>query len=481
MKAFSSMIVFICLYFAMVECISPFKFTLLSLKSKKNKSKERLNKIDKTEEPSLDDVSPIDDKPAQVDKNVAIQKNITGLLGAFEIIGPILLVGSYLLIFKLNFDNPIVTKFCRVFFSCYLVGSYVLYRVIKSKIENSESGDIVTVSSGQPGLVKLLGPLVEKFGISPNTNQNNDDTEDVQKMTIKEYDLKIVEDILQQTIPEALTGTYMHFVKKQTRTLLFIAVGGILSKFNLPLVKIHIFGKEATGALARPFKSAMQGMIEKLLNKNSPNEEEAKSTPSGSDDSDVKFDSESDAEALEEERNDEDDSILVKEEIVRDDEDEDEESEAILTKDEIVAGMTDDEEVAIDEDEVSSVKEAEESLNDDDIEDKEDGLEVLEGSDDSDEVIEGDDTDEVIENDDADEVMEGDDSTDMEEVRISAAEAEDGNDITVEDEDDNTEDENDEQFIEEDDQDDNDENENFTTTDEDVEESLAYDDEETEM
>ena len=75
--------------------------------------------------------------------------------------------------------------------------------------------------------------------------------------TIHAYDLGQLQQAQRSQLMAVLMMAFMHLYMKYTNPLLIQSILPLKSAFESNLVKIHIFGKPASGDLKRPFKQAL--------------------------------------------------------------------------------------------------------------------------------------------------------------------------------------------------------------------------------
>ncbi|KAJ3324077.1 hypothetical protein HDV06_000618 [Boothiomyces sp. JEL0866] len=76
------------------------------------------------------------------------------------------------------------------------------------------------------------------------------------RTTFEEYDIGQIKTLLFQTFTGIAIIGFMHFKWGYLRPLLLQSVLGLRTLSSAPLVQVWVFGKEATGDLARPWKAA---------------------------------------------------------------------------------------------------------------------------------------------------------------------------------------------------------------------------------
>jgi len=152
-------------------------------------------------------------------------------------------------IFKIDFTVKRVEQICRLVFCAYLLLSQLLFWFLKKQIEQINDDTPVAIPTSNMGL-----PL-------PGTTPPASEVNDAPALTAKEYDLAELSKLSSGIFFEVLSVTYMHFVSKAGKPLLFVPMTGIMNKFKAPIVQIHLFGAKPIGQLARPFKTGMETFL----------------------------------------------------------------------------------------------------------------------------------------------------------------------------------------------------------------------------
>lgn len=138
---------------------------------------------------------------------------------------------------KINFEDPTITLAVRIAYIVSNILIFGLYFWTKMKIE--KKNDMTTLKYVEPGSM-LAGTTESKLVTT----------------TIKEYDIQQVNSAIKSTFSGIAMMAFMHLYMKYTNPLLIQSILPLKSALEQNIVKIHIFGKPATGDLKRPFKAA---------------------------------------------------------------------------------------------------------------------------------------------------------------------------------------------------------------------------------
>ena len=114
----------------------------------------------------------------------------------------------------------------------------IIYLRIKSKNEKG----IIHIKN--TGVVASAQAAVDK----ENAEQN-----EVITQTIMEYDMGKLQQMVINTLTTVGISVFLYYKFSIIKPLAFQSLFAIKNLFEQPLVSIHIFGKKATGSLARPF------------------------------------------------------------------------------------------------------------------------------------------------------------------------------------------------------------------------------------
>ena len=171
-----------------------------------------------------------------------------------EIASSIVYMLASRVIFKVNFNDKKTVLVCRTIFLCYLVLSQLLSMYLTERVNSLDNQSLVEVSDGMADLAGILAP-----------NTNLPTTIKKKSVTVKDYDLGEVKKLAGSIFFEILSVTYMHFITKAGKPLLFVPLVGFLNKLKSPVFQVHILGFKPVGSLARPFQSGLEKMMKSFM------------------------------------------------------------------------------------------------------------------------------------------------------------------------------------------------------------------------
>ncbi|RAO65919.1 uncharacterized protein BHQ10_001931 [Talaromyces amestolkiae] len=137
---------------------------------------------------------------------------------------------------RIPFDNPDVLLGVR---ALYIVSNVIIlgiYLYVQSKINKKK--DLTTL--------KYVEPAPMGSGEEPRPVTT----------TVMEYDKQQLRQLMRSQLMGVGMMAVMHLYFKYTNPLLIQSILPVKSALESNLVKIHVFGKPATGDLQRPFKAA---------------------------------------------------------------------------------------------------------------------------------------------------------------------------------------------------------------------------------
>lgn len=138
---------------------------------------------------------------------------------------------------RLDFEDPNIVFYVRVAFLSaqaitLAIYFYVRYIIIKKN-------DLTTLKFvGAPNA--LAGETEGKLTVT----------------TVKDYDLQQVQTAVKGVATSLAMMAVMHLYLKYTNPLVMQSISPVKSALEANIVKIHLFGKPASGDLKRPFKAA---------------------------------------------------------------------------------------------------------------------------------------------------------------------------------------------------------------------------------
>lgn len=215
---------------------------LKSKKSKKN-TKRTNTKHSKTKKIKL----------AKIDIDVKTDEEIAKIQQTrdmqMQMASSVLYMVASRFIFGMNYSDPKVLMIARVVFVLYIIGSQLLLKLLKDKINNIDDGTMIPASSFN------IKDGMKMFGLGGNSmlegilgKSNNDNNN---KISVRDYDLAEVKKLSQGLFFEIVAASYMHFINKAGKPLIIIPVMGLLNKIKSPMVQIHFMGYKAVGQLSR--------------------------------------------------------------------------------------------------------------------------------------------------------------------------------------------------------------------------------------
>ncbi|AWU77120.1 hypothetical protein CAS74_001046 [Pichia kudriavzevii] len=138
---------------------------------------------------------------------------------------------------RLDFEDPSTLFYVRVAFITGQLLTLAIYLYVRYSI--TSKNDLTTLKYLEPAN-KMAGETEEKLVTT----------------TVKDYDLKQVDAAIKSVFTGlAMTG-FMHLYMKFANPLVMQSISPVKGALESNIVKIHLFGKPASGDLKRPFKAA---------------------------------------------------------------------------------------------------------------------------------------------------------------------------------------------------------------------------------
>lgn len=137
---------------------------------------------------------------------------------------------------KIPFDDPQILLYVRIGYVATQAVTLLVYYYAASKIRAKK--DMTTLKYVEPAQ-----PL-------------SGEPDKVVTTTVRDYDLAEVSKLIRATYMAVLMMGFMHLYLKFTQPLFVQALMGLKGLYEAKPVQIHVFGREATGDLKRPFKAA---------------------------------------------------------------------------------------------------------------------------------------------------------------------------------------------------------------------------------
>ncbi|KAG2017295.1 inorganic phosphate transporter, variant 2 [Coprinopsis cinerea AmutBmut pab1-1] len=145
-------------------------------------------------------------------------------------------LGAMQLARRIPFDDPVTLNYVRLGYVVVqliaLATYYYLSTVVKKKNDQTVLKYVEPAApmSGEPGKVVTT--------------------------TVRDYDLQEVSKLLRSTYTGLAMMAVMHLYFKFTQPLFVQSLMGLKNLYDAKLVAIHLLGKEPSGELSRPFKTA---------------------------------------------------------------------------------------------------------------------------------------------------------------------------------------------------------------------------------
>lgn len=137
---------------------------------------------------------------------------------------------------RIDMEDPKNLLYIRIAYSTSVALSWIIYQLARRAIV--AKNDLTTL--------KYVTPA------SPMGGQG----ETLEVTTVKDYDLKEIDSAIKSVYTSLAMMGFMHFYLHYTNPLFMQSISPIKSALEANEVKIHLFGKPATGDLKRPFKAA---------------------------------------------------------------------------------------------------------------------------------------------------------------------------------------------------------------------------------
>ncbi|CCE82461.1 Piso0_002188 [Millerozyma farinosa CBS 7064] len=138
---------------------------------------------------------------------------------------------------RLDMENPDVLLYIRIgYLACQAV-AVAIYLITRLKI--TQKNDLTTLKYVEPA-----NPLSGEAEAKPVVT------------TVKEYDLKQVNQQIRSVFTSLAMMGFMHLYMKYSNPLFMQSISSVKSALESNIVKIHLFGTPASGDLKRPFKAA---------------------------------------------------------------------------------------------------------------------------------------------------------------------------------------------------------------------------------
>eukprot|EP00617_Octactis_speculum_P024789 CAMPEP_0185767900 /NCGR_PEP_ID=MMETSP1174-20130828/45683_1 /TAXON_ID=35687 /ORGANISM="Dictyocha speculum, Strain CCMP1381" /LENGTH=363 /DNA_ID=CAMNT_0028452283 /DNA_START=20 /DNA_END=1111 /DNA_ORIENTATION=- len=166
-----------------------------------------------------------------------------------------------------DFVNPAHAKIIKAWYTGAQLVMIFVHLMIRQSILAEDDQTLVT---------QTMNPLAEKL-ISSATGDSESTAGSIasvisQKLsketTAKEYDMKLVKQMMRaQFFPMVFMYVLTSFKPDTTKVIMYAPISSLVQLFSDKLFQIHILGREATEALARPFAPPSNDMMEKMKEK----------------------------------------------------------------------------------------------------------------------------------------------------------------------------------------------------------------------
>jgi hypothetical protein len=138
---------------------------------------------------------------------------------------------------KLDFENPDIVFYVRAAFVSAQVITLSIYLYVR----------YVIISKNDLTTFKFIAPANAMAGETEGK---------LTVTTVKDYDLQQVQSAVKSVFTSLAMMAVMHLYMKYTNPLVMQSISPVKSALESNIVKIHLFGKPASGDLKRPFKAA---------------------------------------------------------------------------------------------------------------------------------------------------------------------------------------------------------------------------------
>ncbi|CUS22031.1 LAQU0S04e06590g1_1 [Lachancea quebecensis] len=137
---------------------------------------------------------------------------------------------------RLDMENPDIIFYVRVAYGSSVAVAWIIYQIARNRI--LQKNDLTTL----------------KF-VAPANPMSGETEGKLQVTTVRDYDLKEIDSAVKSIYTGLAMMGFMHLYMKYTNPLLMQSISPIKSALEHNEVRIHLFGKPASGDLKRPFKA----------------------------------------------------------------------------------------------------------------------------------------------------------------------------------------------------------------------------------
>ncbi|AMD18760.1 HBL142Wp [Eremothecium sinecaudum] len=138
---------------------------------------------------------------------------------------------------RLNMEDPTTIFYIRVLYATCTITTYLIYAFTRRRI--LAKNDLTTL----------------KYVIPANPLAGQKEPQ-LKVTTVRDYDLEQVDSCIKSIYTSLMMMGFMHLYMKYTNPLLMQSISPVKSALENNEVRIHLFGKPATGDFKRPFKQA---------------------------------------------------------------------------------------------------------------------------------------------------------------------------------------------------------------------------------
>lgn len=136
---------------------------------------------------------------------------------------------------RIDMEDPTIIMYIRILYCSSIGISWIIYQMARKRIV--AKNDMTTMKYVEPG------------------NAMSGEGEKLQVTTVRDYDLKEIDSAIKSIYTGMAMMGFMHLYLKYTNPLFMQSISPVKSALEHNEVKIHLFGKPATGDLKRPFKA----------------------------------------------------------------------------------------------------------------------------------------------------------------------------------------------------------------------------------
>lgn len=137
---------------------------------------------------------------------------------------------------RIDMEDDKNIMYIRIAYGASVAVAWLIYQLIRQKIV--AKNDLTTLK-----YVTLAAPM-------------SGEGEKLEVTTVRDYDLKEVDSAIKSIYTGLAMMGFMHLYMKYTNPLFMQCISPVKTALESNEVKIHLFGKPASGDLKRPFKAA---------------------------------------------------------------------------------------------------------------------------------------------------------------------------------------------------------------------------------